>query len=115
MSEVDDVDVETPAYCSLTDEEIAERESNVVALMERLEAAEPVENGYRFVFGGDDETLARVTTFLRNERRCCPTADYELACSGDGEPIELTMQGPEGMAEDIREGLQLERFLEASP
>lgn len=114
MTDTEDVEVEIPTYCGVTEEELEQRKPNVVAMMERLEDAERLEGGYRFTFPGDDETLARVTTFLRNERRCCPMADYELTCSGREEPIELTMQGPEGMADDIREGMQLERFLEAS-
>lgn len=107
-----DAGIEIPAYCGATQEEIDQRKPNVISMMNRLEAAEPVEDGYRFVFDGDDETLARVTSFLRNERRCCPGADDEPTCSGTGEPIELTMRGAEGMQVDIREGLQLERFLE---
>ncbi|PSG95976.1 hypothetical protein BRD56_12850 [Thermoplasmatales archaeon SW_10_69_26] len=107
-----DIDVAIPDYCGLSEEELEQRKPNVIAMMERLEAADPVEGGYRFTFPGDHETLAMVTSFIRNERRCCPMADYELALSGTGEPIEFTMQGPEGMQEDIREGLKLERFLQ---
>lgn len=111
MTEIDDVEVEVPEYCGVTEETIEERKPNVVAMMERLEDALPVQGGYRFTFPGDDETLAMVTTFLENERRCCPIAEYELVCSGSTEPIQLTMQGPERMQDDIREGMQLERFL----
>lgn len=108
-----DIDVEIPAYCGLTEEEeVDERKPNVIAMMQRLEAAEPLEGGYRFVFDGGQETLAIVTEFVRNERRCCPIADYELSLSGTGEPIELAIRGPEGMQEDIRQGMQLDRFLD---
>jgi hypothetical protein len=109
---IEDVEVEIPTYCGADEDEVERRKPNVVAMMEALEDVEPLEDGYRFVFGGDDETLARVTTFLRNERRCCPMADFELTCSGKEEPITLTMRGPEGMQADIREGMQLDRFLE---
>lgn len=112
MTEIEDGDVEIPSYCRISEDELEERKPNVIAMMEQLEAADPVEGGYRFTFPGDHETLARVTSFIRNERRCCPGADYEVTCSGTDEPIQLTMQGPAGMEEDLREGLQLERFLE---
>jgi hypothetical protein len=109
---IEDVEVEIPTYCGADQQEVEERKPNVIAMMERVHSAEPLEGGYRFTFPGDDETLARLTTFLRNERRCCPMADYELSLSGSEEPITFTMQGPEGMREDIRDGLQLDRFLE---
>lgn len=108
----EDVEVTIPAYCGLSENELEQRKPRVIEMMKRAEGYEPVEGGYRFTFPGDRDTLALVTTFATNERVCCPMAQFRLSFSGSKEPIELTMQGPEGIQADIREGLQLERWFD---
>lgn len=105
-------DVEIPAYCGLTEDELEERKPRVEEMLGRVEAVEETERGYRFTFPGDGETLELVATFAANERVCCPMADFELAFSGAEEPLFFTMEAPEDMEadmkSDIREGLRLD-------
>lgn len=105
-------DVDIPDYCELTADELEERKPRVEAMLERLREVEELERGYRFTFPGDPETLELVTTFARNERACCPMADFELAFSGAEEPIVFSMQAPEDshpeMKQDIHEGLRID-------
>lgn len=105
-------DVEIPEYCGLTEDELAERRPRVEAMLDRVEAVEETERGWRFTFPGDAETLELVTTFAANERVCCPMADFELSFSGAGDPITFTMEAPDDMEADmkadIREGLRVD-------
>lgn len=107
-----DLDVDIPEYCGLTEGQLAERAPRVEAMLDRVEAVEETERGWRFTLPGDAETLDLVTTFAANERVCCPMARFELAFSGAEDPIVFTMEAPEGMdadmKADMREGLRLE-------
>lgn len=107
-----DLDVEIPEYCGLTEERLEERQPRVEAMLERVEAVEETERGWRFTLPGDAETLDLVSTFAANERVCCPMATFELAFSGAEAPIVFTMEAPEDadadLKADMREGLRLE-------
>lgn len=112
MTHTEDLDVEIPDYCGVTEDEIEERKPRVVEMLDRAHAVRAVDGGYRFTLPGDQETLNLVATFVANERACCPIADFEIACSGTEDPIELQMVGPGELKQDLREGLELERFFD---
>lgn len=106
---------EIPDYCELTPEKLAERKPAAIQMMERATGIEDEDGGYTFLFPGDQETLELVLYFAREERRCCPMGTYTIRFGGEDEPIELTFIGPDGMKEDIREGMQLERWFDEVP
>lgn len=110
-----DSDDAIPDYCDLTVEELAERRPPAVEMMRRATGIEDVEGGYTFVFPGDPETLRLVLRFAAEERRCCPMGTYTIAFGGEHEPVRLTFVGPEGMKEDIRQGMQLDRWFDEIP
>jgi hypothetical protein len=87
----------TPLACNLSDPERAKR---LVALEAELfagalETAE-LEAGYAFVFPGDAAWLAKLTTFIAEERDCCPFLRFELTVEPNAGPIALRLSGPEG-------------------
>lgn len=105
-------DVEIPEYCDLDEDELNERRPRVEALRDRVEDVEELDRGLRLAFPGDRETLELAWTFAANERECCPWAEFELAFSGEGEPVLLAMQAPEDVEidprPDLREAFQLD-------
>lgn len=104
-----------PDYCDLTPERLAEREPPAVEMMERATGIEDETGGYTFVLPGDQETLQLVLGFAAEERRCCRMGTYRIEFRGEQDPIRLTFVGPDGMKEDIREGMQLERWFDQVP
>lgn len=105
----------TPAYCSLSPEDAEDRKPQIVGMLERALRVEEVEGGYRFVFPGDHEALESVVRFALAERRCCPTGSYTIEFGGVEEEVLFTFEGIEGLKDDLREGLDLERFFDDVP
>lgn len=85
-----------PIACSLSDPERAKRLAALEReIFSRTISARELPDGYAFVFPGDREWLARLATFIAEERECCPFFRFELAVEGDG-PTQLRLTGPEG-------------------
>ena len=53
--------------------------------------------GYAFRFS--PERLREISTFIENERRCCPFLAFSVEVPPAGEDIRLRMTGPEGTRE----------------
>lgn len=104
-----------PDYCDLTPERLADRKPPAIEMMERATGIEDEDGGYTFVFPGDQETLRLVLGFAAEERRCCPMGTYRIEFQGAQDPVRLTFVGPEGMKEDIRDGMELERWFDEVP
>jgi len=84
----------------------AERESHIqstVGLYQTLREIRDVENGYEFIFPNGKESTTRLAEFISNERLCCPFLEFTLRIASDDEPISLTLTGPEGTQEFLRE------------
>lgn len=112
---VPEADDAIPDYCDLTVEDLAERRPPAVEMMRRATGIEDAEGGYTFVFPGDHETLHLVLRFAAEERRCCPMGTYLVEFGGVDEPIRFTFVGPAGMKEDIRSGMELDRWFDEVP
>lgn len=113
MTQATDTDI--PDYCDLTPKRLEERKPPAIEMMQRARAIEDEGNGYTFVFPGDHETLQLVASFALAEHRCCPMGTYRIEFQGEDDPIRFTFVGPEGIKEDMREGLQLERWFDEVP
>lgn len=111
---LDDVG-EIPAYCGVTEDEVEDRREQVRAMMAQAEDVEALEDGYRFTFLGDQDVLEQVVGFTLDERRCCPMGRFEVTFQGPGEPVTLTFRGPAPMKQDMREGLELDRWFDEVP
>lgn len=106
---------EIPAYCDLTPEKLEERKPPAIEMMQRALDIEDAGTGYTFVFPGDQRTLELVTSFAAEERKCCSMGTFTLEFGGEQDPIRFTFVGPEGIKEDMREGMQLERWFDEVP
>lgn len=106
---------EIPAYCGVTEDEIEERRAQAEDMMAGARGVEALEDGYRLTFPGDRETLEAVLAFTLEERRCCPAGEFTVRFGGSDDPVHLDFRGPEPMKEDMRAGLELERWFDEVP
>jgi len=83
----------------------AEREShiqNTLQLYQTVQAIREVENGYEFTFPNETE-LVKLAEFITKEKMCCPFLEFTLRIEPSEKPISLTLTGPEGTQEFLRE------------
>ncbi len=95
-----------PLTCDMNVFTPAERENHIqstVRLYQTLREIRDVENGYEFIFPNGKNSIAKLAEFISNERLCCPFLEFTLSIAPDDEPISLTLTGPEGTQEFLRE------------
>jgi len=90
--------------CKLTTPELQERKRTVIAelkglIKERKEEAK----GVRYKFESSDKNIDLVSSFIKTERLCCDFFQFSLQVESDSEFMWLTLSGPEGVNEFIRE------------
>ena len=84
---------------------LAEREchvQNTLQLYQTVQAIHEAQNGLEFIFPNGTE-LAKVASFISDERLCCPFLECTLRIAPEDEPVSLTLTGPEGTQEFLRE------------
>lgn len=95
----------TPLACDMNVFTPAERENhieNTLQLYRTVLDIRDAENGFEFIFPNTTE-LAKLTEFISNERLCCPFLEFTLRIEPNETPISLTLTGPEGTREFLRE------------
>ena len=94
-----------PLACDMTVFTPAEREEhiqNTSLLYKTVQNVSDVPNGYEFTFPYGAE-LTKLAEFISNERRCCAFLEFNVKVLPQPEPIILTLSGPEGTQEFLRE------------
>lgn len=80
--------------CSLTDKELAARlEELTQALFAQAEHVAELDDGYAFRFSGSAEQAQHLTTFVLEERQCCPFFRFDLRFDPYDGPITLSLRG----------------------
>jgi hypothetical protein len=95
-----------PLACNMNVFTPAERENHIQNTLQLYSAVQEIHeapNGYEFLFPCDSETIAKLAEFITNERLCCPFLEFDLKLSPNDQPISLTLTGPEGTREFLRE------------
>ena len=94
--------------CKLTSEELRKRKETVLASLKKqiLEKKE-LKDGYAFKFPGSDSTIDELTEFVKSERSCCSFFIFTLSFSGDGKEAWLSLTGPDGVKDMIKDELGL--------
>ena len=64
-------------------------------------------NGYECRFGL--EFVEALSTFIANERKCCPFVDFELAVAARSDYVTLRMTGPQGTRDVLQAELLSKR------
>lgn len=86
-----------PVACSLTPEEMRERQSSLIpALLERAVAIGPSDEGYRLHFKSDSGTLRTIVEMIAAESQCCPFLQFDLSVPPAQGDVTLTVSGPPG-------------------
>ena len=97
-----------PLTCSLTTPELRKRKETVLRqLRTGMRHKKEVADGYLFTFSGDDASMEQLNEFIRTERECCSFFTFGLTVKGDKSEIILSLTGPEGSKDFIRDELQL--------
>ena len=92
-----DTDHDEPVRCTITQEELADRPSEVLErLAEMYEESIEHDNGVTHVFSGSTETVEALATFVAYEQQCCSFSTYEIAIEPPYEQTEFRVSGPEG-------------------
>lgn len=66
------------------------------ALLQRLQQATPIDEGYRLWFPADNATLQLLMTVIANERLCCPFLSITIELAPAASDISLILSGPTG-------------------
>ena len=86
-----------PVACSLTPEEMRERQASLIpALIERAVAIEPNGEGYLLRFKSEAATLRTIADMVAAESRCCPFLRFDLCVPPALGDVTLTVSGPPG-------------------
>ena len=89
-----------PVACSLSDEQMRERERTVLAsFAEHVLGVEGRDDGCVVTIASSDAALAAASELIAVERRCCPFLTFALKAEPGGGPVRLSLTGPEGTRE----------------
>jgi hypothetical protein len=95
--------------CKLSTPEFQHRKSTVLAeLKTRIRSAEETAEGFRYSWSGTDQMLDTLLDFIKAERQCCDFFKFELAIGTPADDIWLSLSGPPGAKEFIRNELGLQ-------
>ncbi len=97
-------DYETEIICTLTDAEFRERRSLARQnLLTSVTSSRRHNNGFDIQFTNTPAMLELVKEFIRLEQGCCGFLDFDLepTPTNPGDPINLTVTGPQGSARFI--------------
>lgn len=94
-----------PLVCNMDVFTPAEREShiqNTLQLYQTVQDIRAAENGYEFLFPYTTQ-LSKLAEFISKEKMCCPFLEFTLKIEPNEKPVSLTLTGPEGTREFLRE------------
>ena len=96
----------TPLICDMnvfTSIERAQHIQSTLELYQTVQGIHEVPNGFEFIFPNGTASITKLAEFISNERLCCPFLEFTLRIMPNDEPISLTLTGPEGTREFLRE------------
>jgi hypothetical protein len=86
-----DDEPEVPIACSLSLEDRADRNAQIVRLFSQRSETRELSDGYAFRFPAD--SAAPLLEFVEGERRCCPFLTFELVFEPQAGPVWLRVRG----------------------
>ncbi|GAB4458555.1 MAG: hypothetical protein Kow0070_12390 [Anaerolineales bacterium] len=98
----------SPLACNMAVFTPAEREShiqNTLHLYQSVQDIRAAENGYGFLFPYTMDVI-KLAEFISKEKMCCPFLEFTLKVEPNEKPISLTLTGPDGTQEFLREEFQ---------
>lgn len=93
--------------CKLTTPEIQERKRTVIVNLKRqVIKKKELKNGFSYTFKGGDAMVDELTSFIKTERLCCDFFDFALTVKGDSSFATLSITGPKGVKDFIKDELE---------
>ena len=90
--------------CKLTTPELQQRKRTVIAELKDLVKERKEEtNAVHYKFESSDKNIDLVSGFIKTERLCCDFFEFRLTLESNSEFMWLTLSGPDGVNEFIRE------------
>jgi hypothetical protein len=84
-----------PVACSLSDTELRDRETTLLAeFKSAVIAIQELPDGYVFRVAGDKGLIAVVAELIAAERECCPFLAFTLTVPSNMVPMEVRVTGP---------------------
>ena len=94
-----------PAFACAMNKLTADQRTALSSAMHRLIDAKPatkeLANGYEMRFDHAGELYSAATTWIENERVCCPFFSFNVALSQNDGPMTIRLTGPKGVKEFI--------------
>jgi hypothetical protein len=95
-------------YCIPTSAELQARKTSVVSdLKNQILEQKELDNGYALKFCGSDSMLDDLVNFIRTERMCCSSFNFNLNVGRDKSEIWFEIRGPEKAKEFIKYEMKL--------
>jgi hypothetical protein len=90
--------------CKLTTPELQQRKRTVIGELKNLvKERKEDQNAVRYKFESSDNNIDLVSSFIKSERLCCDFFEFSLHIESNSEFMWLTLSGPDGVKEFIRE------------
>ena len=90
-------DLSLPVACSLTERELQERRSSVLAKVKgAVVEVRELKDGYAYRFPSDEAQIAELAELINLEHQCCPFLRFTMIVEPGSGPIWLELSGPEG-------------------
>lgn len=96
----------TPLACDMgvfTPPERERHEQTTRDLLAMLEGIHETEDSLELVFPNGTPSISKLAEFIANERKCCPFLEFTVKIGPGDASISLTLSGPEGTKEFLRE------------
>jgi hypothetical protein len=93
----------SPIVCTLPSEEFAKRRGHVIKLFQKTIGRLELEDGFEFVFSGEEKLIEELLDFVKVERGCCAILTFELIFDPQRGPIHLRCRGPKGAKEAVHQ------------
>src|SRR5262245_11794579 len=103
MDETRQRTVNLPVACTLSVQDVKQRQTVARELFAFAQQVEELPDGYAWRFAGDGDWQARLPDFVAAERRCCGFFRIELVYEPGLGPVTLSLRGAEGTKAFIHE------------
>ena len=95
---------DVPVACTLSSEDMAARRDDLLpGLIGLAIARKELEEGASYQFAADADLLTRIARTIDAERQCCRFLRFALVVEPDGGMVTLTVTGPPGTREVLRD------------
>ncbi len=97
-------EIHIPIACNLSQPDQAARGQEIEDnLFSGCTSVQELDNGYAFIFPGEDTWATRLLTFIQEERKCCPFFTFEIVFEPESGPLHLHLRGGEGVKPFVKE------------